>query len=159
LSITTGNHRSLLWWRVFIVFSREAGCSPCPLDHRGANLAMGLDGVGGDDPALERQDRQHLHRRLQLVGLGIDPQLGHDGHDVGGVSGQKVERGRLAVGATAEGFAIDGKVRRVARTRCPVAASIEADSVTVPVTVFDELFSKRKVPFVNLRITCFVFEP
>ncbi len=104
---------------------------------------MGLDGVGGDDPALERQDRQHLHRRLQLVGLGIDPQLGPDGPDVGGVSGQKVDRGRLAVAATAEGFAIDGKVRRVARTCCPVAASIEADSVTVPVTVFDELFEAQ----------------
>jgi hypothetical protein len=81
--------------------------------------------------------------RLQLVGLGIDPQLGPDGPDVGGVSGQKVDRGRLAVAATAEGFAIDGKVRRVARTRCPVAASIEADSVTVPVTDFDELFEAQ----------------
>ena len=80
---------------------------------------------------------------LQLVGLDIDPQLGHDGLDVGGVSGQKVDRGRLAVAATAEGFAIDGQVRRIARTRCPVAASIEADSVTVPVTVFDGLFEAR----------------
>ncbi len=85
------------------------------LDHRGAELAMGLDGVGGDDPALDGQDRQHLQRGLQLVGLGIDAELGDDRPDVGGVSGQEVDGRGLAVAAAAGGLAVEAEVGRVAR--------------------------------------------
>ena len=58
---------------------------------------MGLDGVGGDEAALDGQDRQHFQRRLQFVGLGIDPHLGHDGFDIRGVSGQEISNSRPAI--------------------------------------------------------------
>jgi len=76
---------------------------------------MGLDGVGGDEAALDGQDRQHFQRRLQFVGLGIDPHLGHDGFDIRGVSGQEMDCGGLAVAAAAKGLAVDRQVGRVAR--------------------------------------------
>src|SRR4029450_6660278 len=54
---------------------------PAACDYRGADLAVSLDGVGGEDPAVQGQDRQHLQRRLQLVGLGVDTELSHDAPD------------------------------------------------------------------------------
>ena len=64
---------------------------------------------------FERQHPQEFQRGLVLVGLGVDPELGQDRLDVGGIGGHQVDPGRAAVAAAPGGLAVDGEVRGVVR--------------------------------------------
>jgi hypothetical protein len=72
-----------------------------------ANVAMGEHGIAGDDLATDRQHPQELQRRLVLVGLGIDPQLGQDRFDLRGRGGDQMDPGGLAVEAAPGGLAVE----------------------------------------------------
>jgi hypothetical protein len=93
---------------------------PTPLKDFRADVAVREHGVAGDDLVLHRQHPQQFQRGLVFVGLGVHPQLGHDGSDVGGKGGDQVNPGRLAVTTAACGLAVEGEVRGVIRTEPPL---------------------------------------
>src|SRR5262245_13199676 len=86
-----------------------------PVDDGRADIAMGEQGIAGDDLAADRQHPQQLQRRLVLVGLGIDPQLGQDRLDLRGIGGDQVDPGGLAVAAAPGGLAVAVEVVGVGR--------------------------------------------
>jgi hypothetical protein len=76
-------------------------------------------GVAGDDLAFDRQHPQELQRGFVLVGLGIDPELGHNRFDVRGLSGHQVDGGRATIATAPGGLAVERQVRGVAWAEPP----------------------------------------
>jgi hypothetical protein len=64
--------------------------------------------VARDDLAAQGQHAQKLQRRLVLVGLGVDAQLGDHGGDARRVGGQQVDAGHLVTRAATQGLAVQG---------------------------------------------------
>jgi hypothetical protein len=93
---------------------------PTPLDDFGTDVAVREHGVAGDDLVLHRQHPQQFQRGLMFVGLSVHPQLGHDGSDIRGISGDQVNPRRLAVTTAPCGLAVEGEVRGVLRTEPPL---------------------------------------
>jgi hypothetical protein len=71
--------------------------------------------VAGKDAALDGHDAEQLQSRFVLVGLGVDAELGHDGLDVRGISGQEVDGGSLTIATAAEALTIEAQVGRLVR--------------------------------------------
>jgi hypothetical protein len=92
---------------------------PTPLDDFGADVAVREPGVAGDDPVLHRQHPQQFQRGLVFVGLSVPPQVGPNGSDIQGISGDQVNPRRLAVTTAAGGLAVEGEVRGVLRIEPP----------------------------------------
>jgi hypothetical protein len=79
------------------------------LDHLLAEVALAEHRVPRDHLPPQRQDAQELQGRLVLVGLAVDPDLGHHGRDPRGVGAQEVDAGHLVGGAAAQRLAVQGE--------------------------------------------------
>src|SRR5262249_47361885 len=93
---------------------------PTLFDDLRTDIAVGEHRVAGDDLALDRHDTQQFQRGLVFVGLGVDPQLGHDGSDVRGIRRDQVNARRVAVTTAPGRLAVEGDVRGVLRAKLPL---------------------------------------
>jgi hypothetical protein len=96
-------------------------------------IAVRDQGVARDDLALDREHSQQFQCRLVFVGLGIHPELTHDGSDVRGRGRDQVNRGSFTVATATGGRAVDREVGGVIRpqpsTDPPTNARLEVRDV------------------------------
>jgi hypothetical protein len=73
-------------------------------------VALAEQGVAGDDPACNGQEAQQPQGRLVFVGLAVDLDLGEDGLDLGGVSGDEMLAREVALTAATGRLAVNGEM-------------------------------------------------
>lgn len=74
--------------------------------HGSAQIALAEQGIAGDYFPLQGEQPQQAQGRLVFVGLGIDADLSEHRLDVGGVNGDQVLAGDIAVATAFEGLAV-----------------------------------------------------
>jgi hypothetical protein len=80
------------------------------VDDLRTKVTLAEGSVAGEDAALDRHDAEQLQSSFVLVGLGVHTQLSQDGLSGGGVGGDEVVAGGVAVLAAANGLAVEADV-------------------------------------------------